>query len=97
LPQLAIRLSGCVPTEEKENICRKGIFSDYPGKSSQPQMNTDKRGYSMRCRYSPVCQKGEWPRCINSMMHLRSSAAKAVFRIIGQTSFAFFAAGVLWY
>jgi len=30
-----------------------------PGKSSQPQMNADKRGYSMRCLYSPVHQKGE--------------------------------------
>src|SRR4030067_953278 len=37
-------------------------------------MHADKRGYSMRCRYSPARQKGEWPRCINSMficVHLR--------------------------
>ena len=45
-----------------------------PGKSSQPQMNADKRGYSMRCLYSPTHQKGEWPRCINGMIHLLSSA-----------------------
>src|SRR4030067_1708042 len=38
-----------------------------PGKSSQPQMHADKRGYSMRCPYSPAHQKGEWTRCINSM------------------------------
>ncbi|HJX18041.1 MAG TPA: hypothetical protein VJ437_07585, partial [Acidiferrobacterales bacterium] len=44
------------------------------GKSSQPQMNADNHGYSMRCLYSPTHQKGEWPRCVNGMIHLLSSA-----------------------
>jgi len=46
----------------------------YPGKSSQPQMNADKHGYSMRCLYSPAHQKGERLRCINGLIHLHKSA-----------------------
>jgi len=44
------------------------------GKSSQPQMNADEHGYSMRCLYSPAHQKGERLRCINGLIHLHKSA-----------------------
>ena len=47
----------------------QGLYN--PRKSSQPQMNADKRGYSMHYLYSPAHQKGEWPRCIHDMIHLR--------------------------
>jgi len=54
---------------KKQSVDDKGD----PGKSSQPQMNAVYHGYSMRCLYSPARQKGEWPRCINVMIHLLSS------------------------
>ncbi|HLF31581.1 MAG TPA: hypothetical protein VI566_11215 [Xanthomonadales bacterium] len=45
---------------------RRATFK--PGKSSQPQMDADKRGQSLRCLYPPARQKGEWLQCIYGLI-----------------------------
>ena len=64
--------SGLGPIQDAIQESLQATFN--PGKSSQPQMNADKHGYSMRCLYSPAHQKGERLRCINGLIHLHKSA-----------------------
>jgi hypothetical protein len=43
----------------------------YPGKSSQPQMNADKREYSMRFLYLRPTNKVNMASVHHGMIHLR--------------------------